>query len=148
MKHLFAIAIAIVGTYIQGDGSDAVFDLAWTTLGNVEMANPTMECVGSIRQGANLGCSIREPTVGEGTSLPVGSRLAVLLRVDEDLRPRVIPTHVLTTGTGSCCQESCGAGRQVRPGSCNHSQLASTRIGMALRSCRAGSILWATHNAV
>ncbi|MBK7034512.1 MAG: hypothetical protein IPH49_14895 [Ignavibacteria bacterium] len=114
MKHLFAIAIAIVGTYIQGMAQTPVFDLAWTTLGNVEMAQSNYGMCGFDPSGGKPGLFYPR-TNGWQYLFASGIWLGGLVRVDEDLRPRVIPTYVLTTGTGSAVPGELRNGRQVRP---------------------------------
>ncbi|HLP29460.1 MAG TPA: T9SS type A sorting domain-containing protein [Candidatus Didemnitutus sp.] len=114
MKHFVVIAIALIGTYLQGMAQAPVFDLEWTTLGRVEMLQ------------SNYGMCGFEPTEGSpGLFYPrtsgwqylfaSGLWLGGYVRGYDDLRARVIPTYVLTTGLGSAVPGELRNGRLVRP---------------------------------
>ncbi len=118
MKHFVVFAIALFGTYLQGMAQAPVFDIEWTTLGRVEMLQ------------SNYGMCAFEPTEGSpglfyprtsgwqylfASGLWLGGNVRVEGDVEGELRPRVIPTYILTTGLGSAVPGELRNGRSVRP---------------------------------
>lgn len=114
MKHVFVVVVAIIGSYVQMFAQASVFDHSWTTLGRVEMAQSNYGMCGFDPSGGKPGLFYPR-TNGWQYLFASGIWLGGFVRIDEELRPRVIPTYVLTTGTGSAVPGELRNGRQVRP---------------------------------